>query len=74
MTSKAQKDRKKNARKTQVHTPKPLEKEKYVGTRGWFEQQVAELERHGDRSAEEIFSSWKAKNSGWWKKYGTSDP
>ena len=24
------------------------------------------------RSAEEIFSSWKAKNFGWWKKYGTN--
>ena len=47
--SKAQKDRKKNARKTQVHTPKPLKKEKHVCSRGWFEQQVAELEKHGDR-------------------------
>ena len=46
---KAQKDRKKNARKTQVHTPKPLKKEKHVCSRGWFEQQVAELEKHGDR-------------------------
>ena len=47
--SKAQKDRKKNARKTQVHTPKPLKKEKHVCRTDWFEQQVAELERHGDR-------------------------
>ena len=47
--SKAQKDRKKNARKTQVHTPKPLKKEKHVCRADWFEQQVAELEKHGDR-------------------------
>ena len=45
-----QKDRQKNARKTQVHTPKPLKEERPPGHwEDWFEEQVDELERHGDR-------------------------
>ena len=50
----AQKDRKKQARHTKIHVPKNRRHSRQDKVDGreiddWFEQQVEELERHGDR-------------------------